>query len=162
MSRSTMTRTALALLAVMLLAPVARAAAANEPMTPIRQFIDGFNQGDTKSGYAAYAAGDITIIDEFAPHRWLGPNAAHKWAAAYEKHVTATGVTDGHVSYGVPTRSEVEGTFAYVIIPTVYTYKEHGKAMMEEGQMTYSLRSGASGWKITAWTWTGVKPHAPK
>lgn len=37
-----------------------------------RQFIDGFNKGDTKS---AFAACDISIIDEFAPHLWTGPNA---------------------------------------------------------------------------------------
>jgi len=155
-----MTRSALLLLTGVLLSAVAAAAAPGEPMTPIRQFIDGFNNGDTKTAYAAYAAGNIIIIDEFAPHRWSGPDAAHKWAAAYDKHATATGVSDGHVSYKDPTRVEAEGGFAYVVIPTVYTYKEHGKAMVEEGQMTYALRSGASGWKITGWTWTGVKPHA--
>ena len=155
-----MTRTALALLAGLLITSIAATATPHEPMTPIRQFIDGFNNGDTKTAFAAYATGDITIIDEFAPHRWLGPNAAHKWAAAYDKHAAATGVADGHVAYKEPTRVEIGGHYAYVIIPTLYTYKEHGKAMAEEGQMTCALRSGASGWKITGWTWTGVKPHA--
>jgi hypothetical protein len=156
-----MKRTALAVIAGLLLASAATAAAPNEPMTPIRQFVDGFNSGDTKTAFAAYAAGDIAIIDEFAPHRWVGPNAAHKWAAAYDKHAAAAGVSDGHVSYGEPTRIEVEAALAYVVVPTVYTYKERGKAMVEEGQMTFALRSGTNGWKIAAWTWTGVKPHAP-
>lgn len=155
-----MKRSALLLLTGLLLAAIAAAAAPGEPMTPIRQFIDGFNSGDTKTAYAAYAAGNIIIIDEFAPHRWSGPDAAHRWAAAYDKHASATGVTDGHVSYQDPTRVESDGQHAYVVIPTVYTYKEKGKAMVEEGQMTYALRNGASGWKILGWTWTGVKPHA--
>jgi len=77
----------------------------------------------------AYAPGTITIIDEFAPHRWLGPNAAHEWAADYDKHAAATGVTDGVVKYDAPTRSVVDGDTAYVIIPALYTYKEHGKPM---------------------------------
>ena len=137
------------------------AAAPGDPAAPIRQFIDGFNKGDTTSAYAAYASGDIAIVDEFAPHRWLGPNAAHRWAAAYDKHAAATGVTDGHVSYSEPTRIEIEGNVAYVVMPTVYTYKEHGKPLVEEGQITVTLRSGAGGWKISGWTWAGVKPHAP-
>lgn len=155
-----MNRPTLCLMAGLLVAATALGAAPNDPMSPVRQFIDGFNSGDTKSAFAAYATGEIAIVDEFAPHRWLGPNAAHKWAAAFEKHSAATGVTDGHVTYSEPTRVEVEGAMAYVVIPAVYTYKERGKATMEEGQMTYVLRSGANGWKITAWTWTGVKPHA--
>ena len=100
-------------------------------MVPIRQFVDGFNTGNTKSAYAAYAA---------------------------------NGVFEGQVKYGEPTRTEISGNSAYVIIPTVYVYKDHGKPTVEEGQMTYVLRSGVGGWKIAAWTWTwsGVKPHAPK
>jgi len=130
---------------------------------PIRQFIDGFNNGDTKAGYAAYANGSITITDEFAPHLWTGRNAAHAWAADFDKHAQATGVSEGSVKYGNPTRTEVEGDLAYVVIPTTYVYKEHGKPTEEEGQMTFVLlHRRDAGWKIRAWTWTGVKPHPAK
>ena len=74
------------------------------PAAPVRQFIDGFNSGNVQSAFAAYATGPITIVDEFAPHIWSGPNAAHEWADAYDKHAQATGVTDGKVTYGKPTR----------------------------------------------------------
>lgn len=152
----------LAVLANVLLASSAMAAAPGDVTVPIHQFIDGFNSGDLKSAYAAYASGDILIIDEFAPHRWIGPHAAHEWAADYDKHATATGVSDGSVKYGAPTRTEIEGEVAYVIVPTVYNYKEHGQALTEEGQMTFVLHADPGGWKISAWTWSGVKPHAMK
>ena len=129
---------------------------------PIHQFIDRFNTGDTKSAFAAYATGDIAIVDEFAPHRWLGPHAPQDWAADYDKHVQATGVSDGIVKYGPPTRTEIEGDVAYVIIPTTYLYKEHGQPTVEEGQMTFVLHAETGGWKIRSWTWSGVKPHAAK
>ncbi len=154
-----MLRTVAAFVVSVLLAGPALAATPDELTTPIRQFINGFNSGDTKSAYAAYATGDITIIDEFAPHIWTGPNGAHAWAAQYDKHATATGVTDGSVTLGNPTRIEEEGNVAYVICPTVYNYKENGVATAEEGQMTYVLNNGPQGWKIRAWTWSGVKPH---
>lgn len=151
-----------AFLASVLLLPAALAAPATDVTAPIRQFIDGFNSGDTKSAYAAYASGSISIIDEFPPHLWAGTNAAHAWAADYNKHAAATGVSDGSVKYGDATRTEIEGDQAYVVIPTVYSYKVHGNPTQEEGQMTFVLLHGTSGWKIRGWTWTGVKPHPAK
>ena len=157
-----MNKTVVMILASILLMSAAYAAPADDVAKPIRQFIDGFNSGDTKSGFAAYASGNITIMDEFAPHLWAGRNAAHTWAADYDKHATATGVSDGSVKYGDATRTDVAGDLAYVVIPTVYSYKDHGKPTQEEGQMTFVLHRGSGGWKIRAWTWTGVKPHAAK
>jgi ketosteroid isomerase-like protein len=101
-------------------------------------------------------------VDEFAPHRWSGPNAPQAWAADYDKHASATGVTDGLVKYSAPTRTEIEGDLAYVVFPTVYLYKEHGNPTAEEGQVTMVLHAEAGGWKIRSWTWAGVKPHPAK
>ena len=157
-----MKTTTLTLLASVLLTPAAMAAPAGDPTQPIHQFIDGFNTGDIKSAFAAYAVGNISIIDEFAPHRWLGPKAPQAWAADYDKHAAAAGITDGSVKYGDPTRSEIEGNVAYVIVPTVYNYKEHGQPTTEEGEMTFVLHGGPAGWKISGWTWSGVKPHPAK
>lgn len=150
------------LLAGLVLATAATAAPGDDVTAPIHQFIDGFNTGNTKSAYAAYATGNITIVDEFPPHRWAGPNAPRAWAADYAKLARAKGISDGKVEYGKPTRTEIEGKSAYVIIPTVYRYKERGKPLVEEGQMTFVLNSGAAGWKISSWTWSGVEPHPAK
>ena len=150
------------MLVLTLFAPAAIPAAHEDLAAPARQFIDGFNTGNVDSAFAAYATGPITIVDEFAPHLWTGPNAAHEWADAYDQHAKATGVTDGKVAYGRPTRTEVEGDVAYLVMPTVYLYKERGKPMREEGQMTFVLNRQSGAWKIRGWTWTGVKPHPPK
>jgi hypothetical protein len=162
MQGETMHKGLLTALVGLLLLPVAGAAADADLVAPIHQFIDGFNGGDTKSAYAAYAAGSISIIDEFAPHLWMGADAAHAWAAAYDKHAQATGVTDGHVKYSEATRTEVEGNLAYVVVPTVYSYKERGKPTTEEGQMAFVLDRTSGSWKIRAWCWTGTRPHASK
>jgi hypothetical protein len=129
---------------------------------PIRQFIDGINSGDTKSANAAYATGDILIVDEVAPHRFSGPNAPQDWLDDFGRFAAAAGITDTHLKDSAPTRAEIEGEVAYVVVPTLYTYKEKGKAMKEEGQLTLVLHSEAGVWKISAWTWTGVKPHPAK
>jgi len=157
-----MKKNILVVIAAVLLVPTLRAASPQDVTVPIHQFIDGFNTGDVKSAFAAYASGDVVIVDEFAPHLWTGAHAAQDWAAAYDKHAQETGVSDGSVKYGAPTRTSVEGDLAYVVVPTVYNYKERGKAMTEEGQMTFVLHAEKEGWKIAGWTWTGVVPHAAK
>jgi ketosteroid isomerase-like protein len=151
-----------ALMASVLCAPVAFAANGDDVAAPIRQFIDAFNKGDTATGFAVYAQGEITIVDEFSPYRWTGPQAAQAWAAQYDEHAKATGVTDGLVKYGSPTRVEIEGDLAYVILPTEYLYKEHGKAMQEKGQITAVVHKESGAWKLRGWTWSGEKPHAAK
>jgi SnoaL-like domain len=162
LSEKTMKKVIQALFASTLLASTAIATPSSDVMTSIRQFVDGFNKGDTKSAFAAYATGDVTIVDEFAPHRWTGPNAAQEWAADYDKHAVPTGVSDGSVKYDAPTRTEIEGDLPYVIVPTVYLYKEHGKAMVEEASATFVLHQEDGAWKIRSWRWTGVKPHPAK
>ena len=140
----------------------ALAAPASDPAQPLRTFIDSFNKGDAQAADATYAKGSIAIIDEFPPHAWSGPNAPHAWAAEYQRHAKATGVTDGRVDYGTPTRVETSGDLAYVVLPTVYRYKERGRPTVEEGSMTGAIHREGGMWKIRAWTWTGVKPHPAK
>ena len=157
-----MRKTILALLAGVLLVPSTFAADRGDLAAPIRQFIEAFNSGDTKAALAPLAQGDIHIIDEFAPYSWNGPNAAQDWIAGYDQHAQATGVTDRIVKYEAPTRIEVDGDLAYVIVPTIHLYKEHGQPMAEERQLTCVLHAEAGGWKISAWTWSGGKPHPAK
>src|SRR5450631_2682102 len=95
-------KTILVAIASIFLAPAVVGSAQGDVTTPIHQFIDGFNSGDTKSAFAAYATGVINIVDEFAPHRWIGPHAAQGWAADYDKHEQATGVSEGQVKYSAP------------------------------------------------------------
>lgn len=144
-----------------LLAPTTAMAADAQVMAPIRQFIDSFNKGDVKAAEATHAA-DAVIVDEAPPFVWKSPGAFQAWLADLTKDDKARGRTDGAVALGAPTREEVAGDTAYVIVPADYTFKDKGVPMHEPSQMTYSLRKTASGWKITSWTWTGPAPTPRK
>jgi hypothetical protein len=154
--------TALALAA----APVAAtpAAAAPDPtvVAPTDAFLTAFDAGDMKAAAAAFATGDIAIIDEFAPFHWIGPTALQVWAADFGKYAKAKGQTGGKVVLGAATRVEVGATTAYVIRPAHYTFVEHGTAMVEDGQMTFALTGKAKAWKIAAWSWSGPTPKPGK
>jgi ketosteroid isomerase-like protein len=138
----------------------ATAGAADEkPFATVQKFIDSFNKGDAAAAAATHSAtADLSIVDEVAPYQWSGPQAFQAWATALEADSKKNGITDQSVLISAPTRELVSGDRAYLIVPSVYSFKQAGKPMSEKAQMTVSLRKGSSGWLIYGWTWTGPDP----
>ena len=132
--------------------PVA-ASEKSDVLVTVRQFVDGFNQNDTKLLTAA-CLDPMSIIDEFPPHEWHGTGALQKWLDDYDVDAKKNGITDGRVTLGTPRHIDIAADRAYVVIPTNYTYKMKGKRMKETGSMwTFALQKVAAGWRITGWSW---------
>jgi ketosteroid isomerase-like protein len=136
-------------------------------MAPIQKFVDAFNKGDMAGASATHTRdADLAIIDEVPPYSWRGAQAFQSWSAALDSDSKKKGMTDARVTIQPPTRAEMDGDRAYVVVPAVYTFKQGGVAMREAAQMTFSLKKEAGGWMIHGWTWTGPKPQkgstAPK
>jgi ketosteroid isomerase-like protein len=130
-------------------------------MAPINKFMEAFNKGDMAGAAATHAEeADLVIIDEVPPYLWRGAQAFQTWVADLTSDDKKNGVTDQKVSIGAATRVEMNGTGAYVVVPSVYTFKQKGVAMREAAQMTFTLKRSGSGWLIHGWTWTG--PRARK
>ena len=126
---------------------------------PIHQFIDSFDKGDAKAAAAANWA-DLAITDEVPPFAWRGPGTFAGWSGDLASYDAKHGLTGEKVVLGEITRTEIDGDLAYVVVPAVYTFKEHGAPMREAAQMTFALRKGPGGWRISAWTWTGPRAQA--
>jgi ketosteroid isomerase-like protein len=127
-------------------------------MSPINKFLEAFNRGDVAGAAATHAAqADLVIIDEVSPFIWRGAQAVQTWAADLENDSKKNRITDQAVTLGTPARIESDGSSAYVIVPSVYTFKQGGVAMRAAAQMTFTLKKGAAGWLIHGWTWTGPK-----
>lgn len=129
---------------------------------PIKAFAEAFSKGDMAAAMATHVSTGATITDELPPYRWTGATSFTDWGASFAKDAAAKGLTDPSVTIGAPTRELIDGDSAYVIAPSVYTFKLKGVAMREVAQMTFALTRTASGWKIAAWTWTGPNPTPVK
>jgi ketosteroid isomerase-like protein len=128
-------------------------------IAPIQKFIDSFNKGDIAGAAETHAAdADLVIMDEVSPFLWRGPRAFQQWSTDLDGDSKKRGITDQMVKIGRPTRTEVSGDQAYVVVPVVYTFKESGAAMREAAQMTFALKKSPAGWLIHGWTRTGPKP----
>ena len=149
-----MRNTLIALAVAVIAAAPAAASDKTDVMAPLNQFVDGFNKGDVKNAVAA-CADQTSIIDEFPPHEWHGQGACSNWANDYDADAKKNGITDGLVTLGKPRHVDVVGDRAYIVVPANYKFKMKGKVVKETGStMTVALQKGASGWRITAWSWS--------
>ena len=57
---------------------------------------------------------------------------------------------------------EGDGDTAYIVVRVAYTYREHGKPIVEPAQMAAALRKETDGWKIASWAWAGEAPRRVK
>ena len=146
-------------------APAPAAAPAASPADDATKFITGiidkFNSGDAKAWVSSQAA-DTMIVDEFGPHTWSGAGSAQRWLDDYMKDSQANGVTGGRVDYGKPLQATSDGTTAYIVMPTTYRFVAKGTKMAEPSNMTFVMKHGADGWKITSWTYSATGAAVPE
>ncbi len=133
--------------------PALAAGADDALLAPIHQFVDGLNKGDLKAAAAAHIAAPA-IIDDVPPHSWQGDGAFDKWAAADDAEMKKDGIAEPKVAIKKPSQLQHEGDAAYVVVPTVYSFKMKGKPVSENGYLTFALTQQGSDWKIASWAWT--------
>ena len=122
-------------------------------LVSVRQFVDGFNKGDTKTLLAA-CADQRSILDEFSPHEWHGTGACAKWVSDFDADAKKNGITDGVVTLSNPSHVDITADHAYVVIPANYAFKQKGRPVSEVGSIiTLTLQKSQSGWRITGWSW---------
>ena len=119
--------------------------------------LDKFNGGDAAAFVAAHRDGAI-ITDEFAPYSWSGAGSVKNWLDGYAADSTKRGISGGRVDYGKPLQASSDGTSAYIVLPTTYSFTQSGKKMAAKGSMTFVMAKTGADWKIASWTYSGATP----
>jgi hypothetical protein len=58
------------------------------------------------------------------------------------------------VEISKPTSLALSDKNAYVVAPTVFHFKQHGKPDEMHGTMTFTLQKADNDWRISAFTWS--------
>jgi hypothetical protein len=116
-------------------------------MAVVRQYVDGFNNGDEKA-MAGACADPMQIRDGMSPHVWQGPTAAQDWYADALTEGEHLGVTGYHIGLGEPRHVDVSGDYAYVVVPATFDYNLQGKPVNQTGAaFTFALRKVDADWR---------------
>lgn len=124
----------------------------SDVLATVKQYDDAFNNNDMK-GWAALCTDQTIIIDDFAPHVWQGANTCETWWNALAADEKTHAYSDVKVALEKPLHVMITGDRAYVVEPTVLTYKNKDKPTTAHGVWTLALQKQAAGWRVTGWAW---------
>ena len=148
---------AVAAAATLMLAAPIQAAPVDDALASVRTWLDKFNAGDMDAFYAGHTDSPV-IIDEFAPYVWTGAKVPQTWARDYDADARRQNITEPRMDYAAPIRAESNGKSAYIVLPTVYRFKQNGKSMSAAGTMTFGMTNAGGNWKIASWTYSAPAP----
>jgi ketosteroid isomerase-like protein len=112
-----------------------------------------FNSKDFNLLKSVYA-GNLVIIDGFAPYRWMGPHALDEWWADTERWAKDGGVASEHLSYEGILASGVAGARAYASTSATLTIKlNKGEPIIRRGTLIFTFAKLGEMWKAEGHAW---------
>jgi hypothetical protein len=145
---------ALAFAAVLVLGAPAGAAPPPDPaLTGLPAKMIAALVADDVAALRANCAAGATVIDEFAPYTWSGPDACVRWAAAFKVFAAQAKLTGFKGAAAPNPFIDVTGSRAFMTAKVTFHAAMSGKAMTEEGTWTFVLAKSGTSWKITSLAW---------
>ena len=140
-------------------APAETRADAADAVATIARFTAAVNAGDQQAAIAHFTA-DASITEDIPPYRWQGPEAGAQWLLAMWENGQRAGLANIAMTLGAPTRVEVTGDHAYVVVPGALTFDMGGQPRRDDGTLTFALQKSGEAWLIGSLAWAGG-PRAP-
>ncbi|HEY4941578.1 MAG TPA: hypothetical protein VII56_09120 [Rhizomicrobium sp.] len=122
-------------------------AAMLEPVERIARFIAGGGE----ENLSAFADGDITILENFAPHLFRGPDAVALWAQDMRKHTTALSALKHR--FGPAQDFTRDGDRVFFSLPTHWSGVAAGRRFAEDGGWAFVLMKQDGRWRVRNYAW---------
>ena len=98
-----------------------------------------------------FSVAGVTIVEEFAPYLFEGPDAVTRWKAGMRQH--AVGSEDLRSKFGDPQDFSVEKDRAFFTLPTSWRGSIHGTPFYEEGGWAFLLLREGERWRLRSYGW---------
>ena len=117
------------------------------PVEKIARFIAG--GGD--ENLSAFADSDVTVLENFAPHLFRGPDAVARWASAMRAHIA----TLGGMTHSFGPAQDFSGGAAQVFfsLPTHWRGAASGRLFAEDGGWAFLLVRQHGEWRVQSYAW---------
>jgi hypothetical protein len=119
----------------------------------VKEAVDAWSRNDIDVA-KRHMSPSVVLIDDTAPYFFQGPTAVSDWLKAYAAESKAQDITDPWQTLGEPIEVEVDGPHAYVAIPAVYGFKQHGEPARVNATVTVTLGKSGKDWSFVSWNWS--------
>ena len=117
------------------------------PVELIARFIAGGDDGCLR----AFAARDVVILENFAPHLFTGASAVTQWAKQMRKHTKA--LSGLKHAFGAAQDVRVAAQHAYFALPTQWIGVANGRLFHEDGGWAFLLVKQRGAWRVRSYSW---------
>jgi hypothetical protein len=100
-------------------------------------------------------ADDLTVIENFAPYIFRGPEAAAAWRVGFREH--AEGLSGLVPEFGEAQDFSQTGDQVYFVLPTRWTGESRKRPFTEKGGWSFVLTPNGTGWRIAAYAWSVIE-----
>ena len=128
----------------------------SDPAGAVTALVDAVNRGDFDAAIGAFSDGAV-IVEDLAPYRWTGRSAPSSWLAAMGENAGKLGISSVVMEAGQPSRTEIEGDRAYLIVPGLLRYVTAGGQLRADGTITFTLVNRSGTWLIDTLVWSGPR-----
>ena len=101
----------------------------------------------------AHCAASTTVVDEFAPYSWSGPDACVRWSAAFKTFAAQLKLTGFKGTIAPMPFTDVSGSHGYITAKVTLHAMLSGKPISEQGTWAFVAAKAGTGWKITSVAW---------
>ncbi len=101
-----------------------------------------------------FSGGDVTILENFPPHVFLGQEGLSQWRAIMTAHVGAIDALKHE--FGTPHDFGLTGQIVHFTLPTRWTGVRDGRRFTELGGWTFVQVREAGAWRIRSYGWAVV------
>jgi hypothetical protein len=117
-----------------------------------QKMLDALIANDVPALRAACAPSS-TVIDEFAPYSWSGPDACVRWSAAFKTFAAQLKLTGFKGTIAPMPFTDVSGSHGYITAKVTLHAMLSGKPISEQGTWAFVAAKAGTGWKITSVAW---------
>ena len=100
-----------------------------------------------------FSPGGNTIVENFPPYLFQGPDAEKKWWAGFKAHAVSGQLSKLQATFGSARDFDRNGERAFFTLPTVWTGLSKGHHFIEHGGWAFVLIRGRMGWRVKAYAW---------
>ena len=120
-------------------------------MAPVERLAAFIASGGIGSPVAAFAGGDVSILENFAPYLFTGAAAVETWALGMRAHLG--GLTALRHRFGQPQNFSRTGDQVFLSVPTQWSGFVDGRAFTEQGGWCFVLTKQGPEWRIRNYGW---------